>query len=272
MHRVVFLLVLSLFIFIDQVSAVNNGESIYAVNAGGPHHVGSDGIRYLADLTPSEERGSVSDYGLGSPIHNADSRDSVLYQTERYHTSSFSYSIPIKEEGDYALVLKFAEVYFDQAEQKVFDIHLNGITVISGLDIFKKAGKNTAYDEVLDFTVKDGVLSVGNAKTPFNGNALLSFVKIDGHDNPKICAFSVIKGGSRYVRGLNSILVEDFDDEEEIDIEDIEDVVKLSQSKISDPYSYDLSSLAPLIAAFGIFFASIYSLVSMNHSNKEKKR
>lgn len=45
--------------------------------------------------------------------------DQILYQTERYHNGDFGYSIPLKEDGDYVLVLKFSEVWFNTPNQKV---------------------------------------------------------------------------------------------------------------------------------------------------------
>lgn len=42
-----------------------------------------------------------------------------MYQTERYNEDSFGYDVPIREEGEYILVMKYAEVYFAQSQQKV---------------------------------------------------------------------------------------------------------------------------------------------------------
>ena len=42
-------------------------------------------------------------------------------------------------DGDYLLVLKMSEVYFNAPNMKVFDVVLNGdLTVSSDLDIFEK--------------------------------------------------------------------------------------------------------------------------------------
>ena len=52
-------------------------------------------------------------------------------------------------DGDYLLVLKMSEVYFNAPNMKVFDVVLNGdLTVSSDLDIFEKVrlrkdGKNS---------------------------------------------------------------------------------------------------------------------------------
>lgn len=51
------------------------------------------------------------------PILRSNPEDQILYQTERYNEETFGYEVPIREEGDYVLVLKFAEVYFAQASR-----------------------------------------------------------------------------------------------------------------------------------------------------------
>ena len=44
--------------------------------------------------------------------------------------------------------------------QQVFDVNLDGNTIISGLDIFSQVGYAAAHDEHIPFTVKNGQLSV----------------------------------------------------------------------------------------------------------------
>ena len=47
-------------------------------------------------------------------------------------------------DGDYLLVLKMSEVYFNAPNMKVFDVVLNGdLTVSSDLDIFEKVRQGT---------------------------------------------------------------------------------------------------------------------------------
>ncbi|XP_071880269.1 malectin isoform X2 [Anas platyrhynchos] len=92
---------------------------VWAVNAGGDAHVDVNGIHFRKD--PLEGRvGRASDYGMKLPILRSNAEDQILYQTERYNEETFGYEVPIKEEGDYVLVLKFAEVYFAQSQQKMF--------------------------------------------------------------------------------------------------------------------------------------------------------
>merc|ERR1719273_2082197 len=84
-------------------------------------------------------------------------QDQILYQTERYHTTTFGYDMPVHGDGEYLLILKFSEVYFNAPNMKVFDVVLNGdLTVNSDLDIFEKVGRGVAHDEYIEFEVKSG--------------------------------------------------------------------------------------------------------------------
>lgn len=86
--------------------------------AGGGEHVDIHGIRYRSD--PLEGKSGVSsDYGKRYLIGRVPQHDLPLYQTERYSTSNFHYTINIKDDGNYVLVLKFSEVYFDSPNKKV---------------------------------------------------------------------------------------------------------------------------------------------------------
>lgn len=67
---------------------------------------------------------AASDYGVRLPILRSSPEDQILYQTERYSEDTFGYDVPIRDEGDYILVLKFAEVYFAQSQQKVRKLHI----------------------------------------------------------------------------------------------------------------------------------------------------
>ena len=69
--------------------------------------------------------GVESDYGRREVIKRVPAQDNILYQTERWHDGSFSYDIPVQADGDYVLVLKFAEVYFYGENMKVCTFYIN---------------------------------------------------------------------------------------------------------------------------------------------------
>ncbi len=92
------------------------GEVIFAVNSGGSAHTDLNGVHYQADKLSA---GISSDFGKNVHISRVAPPDQILYQTERYHVADFGYTIPIKQEGDFVLVLKFSEVYFRGSKLKV---------------------------------------------------------------------------------------------------------------------------------------------------------
>lgn len=93
-------------------------EVIYAINAGGESHTDSYGIRYARDPLMGKV-GTASDYGKQLIIGRINNADQILYQTERYHHNTFGYDIPISQDGDYVMILKFCEVYFNSPNMKV---------------------------------------------------------------------------------------------------------------------------------------------------------
>jgi hypothetical protein len=99
-----------------EVSAV--GQVIWAVNCGGDVHVDSNGIRYQRDMA---KVGFASEHGRSLNIRRIPPQDQILYQTERYHIANFAYDVPIQNDGDYVLVLKFSEVWFTEPGKKVLD-------------------------------------------------------------------------------------------------------------------------------------------------------
>ena len=102
----------------QESGAVKNlaNKVVYAVNCGGEAHTDIYGVQYLRDMS---KVGTASDYGKQLLIGRVAQKDQILYQTERYHISTFGYDIPISEDGRYLLVLKFSEVYFNAPNMKV---------------------------------------------------------------------------------------------------------------------------------------------------------
>jgi hypothetical protein len=173
-------------------SKLDPSKVVHAINCGGYPYTDKAGISYSSDKF--YDGGKTSDYGMNYDISNTD--DMIIYQTERWSSETITYSLPLKGDGIYTLILKFSEVYFTRANEKVFDIALGKKTVVKNLDIYEKVGKGNAYDEYVEFTLK-------NNKIYFNGNECngayeneqlkLKFLK--GYkDNPKINGILLYKG------------------------------------------------------------------------------
>ncbi|XP_017322420.1 malectin [Ictalurus punctatus] len=246
---------------------------IWAVNAGGDAHTDTHGIHYKKD--PLEGKmGKASDYGMRLPILRSSPEDQVLYQTERYNEDTFGYEVPMRDEGEYILVMKFAEVYFAQSQQKVFDVRVNGHVVVKDLDIFDRVGHSTAHDEIIAFTIKRGKLSIQGEVSTFNGKLIIEFIK-GYYDNPKVCALYVMKGKPEDVPKLQphpGLEKHEEEEEEEEDPEGGDETVKkiTSQSpknqvrsgpRTPNPYAADNSSLMfPILVAFGVFIPTLFCL------------
>ena len=93
--------------------------------------------------------------------------------------------MPVDVHGPFVLTLKFSEVYFGRPGQKIFSVALNGHTIIKDLDVFKKVGKNAAYDEQVEFRVSNTSSEIifekakGSSKpvsVPYDGTLTVRFV------------------------------------------------------------------------------------------------
>lgn len=238
---------------------------IFAVNCGGQEHIDVHGVRYQADFN---RVGTPSDYGKNLNIQRVPLQDAILYQTERYHVDTFSYTIPIPEEGDFVLILKFSEVWFAASSEKVFDVMLNDEhTVVSDLDIYEKVGLGTAHDEIIPFSVRKGKLKVSSETSEFKGDLVVSFVKGD-NDNPKINAIVVMKGSPEDVPTLPPLPWNTDDDiEGDDEDDDAEEVTEKKQikhksgPKTVDPYASDDSSLIfPILISIAVFIPTLFCL------------
>lgn len=126
-------------------------EVVFAVNCGGSEYVDATGITYQADRLFSNGGTYVSTASIGG------TPDDPLYQSERY--GDFAYAIPVTN-GNYLITLKFAEIYWDTADQRSFDVQIEGAEAVTNLDLFSKVGKFTPYDMVFPVSVRDGTLDI----------------------------------------------------------------------------------------------------------------
>jgi len=96
-------------------------------------------------------RGSAAHFP-DNPI--ADTEDDALYQNVRYGMTD--YRIPASN-GVCTVTLKFCEPYYGATNLRVFDVKVQGKTVIKNLDTFARVGKNRA----LDFTYTNVLVANG---------------------------------------------------------------------------------------------------------------
>jgi len=142
------------------------------VNAGGGEFTAPNGDKFLAD---------VNYYGTSKtgsfPLNIRETNKGAIYQTERWG-SNFSYRFKVPN-GTYDIALHFAEIYWEEAGKRVFDVSVEGKELIGDMDIYKEVGKSEAIEQILSgVNVTDGELNIEFRSTA--DNAKLSALEILG--------------------------------------------------------------------------------------------
>lgn len=157
------------------------------INAGDGEVVGKDGRLWQSDRYFSGGQPYVGSGVVGN------TEDGELYLSERY--GSFSYDLPVSN-GCYQIELHFAEIYWTEAGKRLFDVHIEGETVVQNYDIFATAGgqyravverrEAEVADEVLNLVFQPvvenakvsaiAVTPLGCAKPPVNYSVYLPLV------------------------------------------------------------------------------------------------
>jgi hypothetical protein len=144
--------------------------STWRINSGGPAYTDSQGHVWSPDTGYSG--GTVA--GTGSAISGT--ADPVLYQDERWGAYSYTFNVP---PGSYQVTLKFAETFWTSAGKRVFNVSINGSTVLSNFDIFADAGgEDIADDKIFNSIAPLGgqiVVTLGPAS---KDNATLDAIQI----------------------------------------------------------------------------------------------
>jgi hypothetical protein len=113
--------------------------------------------------------------------HTSTPAPAAVYQSGRWN-SSFSYTIPGLTAGRiYAVRLHFAELTWTAAGDRVFNVAINGIPVLSNFDIFATTGaQNQALTEQF------------NATANSSGQIVISFTQ-GSADNPEINGIEILQ-------------------------------------------------------------------------------
>ncbi|TCJ12682.1 choice-of-anchor D domain-containing protein [Flaviaesturariibacter flavus] len=147
----------------------------YRINAGGPQVTNSIGT-FAADNYFSPSPGNIHD--TTAAINGT--TDDAIYQSERWG-NNFDYAFPVNN-GQYKVVLHFAETYWTTAGSRVFDVTIEGVKVLDNYDIVAKVGAFTATTETFTVGVTDGMLNINFS----------SLTAAGGKDNAKVSAIEVL--------------------------------------------------------------------------------
>ena len=181
----------------DDGGSTGGGGVVFALNVGGPQVTGADGTVYEADdgsgwsgFSRTYTDGAASaDQALPGGDYDRDGvtdGDDTPYATDRYGgkgSGVLTYTRGGLEPGDYTLTLKFAEIFdpaFGPARDRVFDVRVNGETVLDDLDL---DDVTTSADEGYDVDVPVTVGANGTLSVAFDASV----------DNAKVNAM-VLRG------------------------------------------------------------------------------
>jgi trimeric autotransporter adhesin len=164
--------------------AAASGTEIVAIAAGGPAESDANGGDYsfVADEDFSgggDNAVTSATIKLTQPGVNA--APMAVYQSAR--AGIFTYTIPGLTSGtQYSVLLHFAETYFTAAGDRVFNVAINGTTVLPNFDIYATVGIDAALVEQFTATANS------------SGEIVIAFT--DGTANQPVVSGIEIRGSS----------------------------------------------------------------------------
>ncbi len=137
-------------------------QTMIRVNAGGGAYTDPSGNVWAAD---SNYSGGVG-YAPGKAISGTTTP--ALYASARWAKGSLSYDFSVPN-GTYTVTLKFAELYWSAAGQRLMNIAINGQAMINSFDILAAAGGPTrAVDRSFTVNVTGGRITIKMTATVDN--------------------------------------------------------------------------------------------------------
>jgi hypothetical protein len=200
---------------IENLTAPAAGQNyLYRVNCGGPDYTDVNGNRWMADhdLRSGQTWGSISwaaDYAdvpprFGSQRETADviagSADGPLFQTYRYGREKLRWRFAVPD-GDYRVELYFTEPWYgtgggDCAGWRLFDVAVNGTTLLRNVDLWKESGHAHAVKKVVSAHVRGGLLEISFPRVA-SYQAVISAIAISTADrSAKIPLATVVADGA----------------------------------------------------------------------------
>jgi beta-glucanase (GH16 family) len=133
---------------------------IVAINAGGGAQASFAADEDFTGGTQSSSTATINTTGVTNPAPTA------VYQSQRF--GNFTYTIPGLTAGtSYTVRLHFAEFYWTQAGQRVFNVKINGTQVLTNFDIIAAAG-------AADKAVVEQLTTTGNS----SGQIVIQFTTV----------------------------------------------------------------------------------------------
>ena len=141
--------------FIDQSKTVWLADQPYA--KGGWGFIGDESKTTFSGTADKDVLGTTND---------------PLFQTMQTGLTAYRFDVP---KGEYEVELSFVETEFEKAGQRVFDVSINGQTLLEKLDLAKEPGFQRAFTRRFQTMADDGIKIDFKA---YEGKPILSAVRI----------------------------------------------------------------------------------------------
>jgi hypothetical protein len=162
-----------------QSAATGSSTDVLDIHAGGGAVGSYAADEYYNGGSTSNTTSTISTAGVTNPAPQA------VYQSQRF--GNFTYTIPgFTAGGSYTVRLHFAEYYWTQVGQRVFNVTINGTQVLSNFDIIQAAGGP-------DKAVVEQFPVTANA----SGQIAIQFATVK--DNAEINGIEIEQGGGQSV-------------------------------------------------------------------------
>jgi hypothetical protein len=121
--------------------------------------------------------------------------DQEIYRSIHYGSpENFDYLFSNLPPGEAAITLKFAELFQNAPQVRVFDVAINGNVVLSKFDVFTAAGgKDIAFDTTFSAKISEGILHI-TVPEVYAGSARICAIKITSDDT----VIAINCGGKSY--------------------------------------------------------------------------
>ena len=165
------------------IGGVDTTDSLRWTFAGSPGTVRIKAGDISGYTTPGNERYGSDMYFVGGEGKGIDPPDTPAAKRavvsagdprlyDSFREGEFSYRVPVPD-GRYRITVKFVEPTAGASGERVFDVDVNGKSVLKGFDVFAAAGgKLKGVERAFEAAAKDGTLLI--AFRPSRGKAVVS--------------------------------------------------------------------------------------------------
>lgn len=122
--------------------------------------------------------GGVYSLRPGADVEGAAPEEQEIYKTQRFRFGGYVLNVP---NGKHKVTLKFADCWQTKPGIRIFDVLVQGKTVLEKLDLVESVGHNKAFDHTIDgVEVTDGQLRVTFQAT--KGSPSIAAIVVEGND------------------------------------------------------------------------------------------